>query len=123
MILLVNSSRKLIFNERSATFLLGNLILRLLITMLQKNCSDKAMSVFKELKSTLWKYIDRTWYDELMHDKEVELLDLVKLGCVSSSGIITCDDGYDVPDTQRAYVIIQDKVFFYHHHFNSVYNL
>ena len=58
------------------------------------------------MKSTQWKDIDKTWYDELICDKEVELLDLVKLGCVSSSGIITRDDGYDVPDTQRAYVII-----------------
>ena len=50
--------------------------------------------------------IDKTWYDELIYDKEVELLDLVKLGCVSGSGIITHEEGYDVPDTQRAYVII-----------------
>ena len=70
--------------------------------MLQKNCSDKAISVFKELKSTPWKDIDKTWYNELMHNKEVELLDLVKLGCVSSSEIIAQDEGYDVPDTQRA---------------------
>ena len=72
--------------------------------MLKKNCSEKAISVLEELKSIPWKDIGKAWYNELIQDKQVALLDLVKLGSVSCSGLTTYK-GYGVPDTQRAYVI------------------
>ena len=50
-----------------------------------RNCSEKAISVIEELKSIPWKDIDKAWYNELIQDKQVDLLDLVKLGSVSCS--------------------------------------
>ena len=94
------------FYGKKCYFLVKKSYFKAIDNYVTKNCSDKSISVFKNLKSTQWKDIDKTWYDELIYDKEVELLDLVKLGCVSGSRIITCDEGYDVPDTQRAHVMI-----------------
>ena len=70
------------FYGKNCYFLVKKSYFKAIDNYVTKNCSDKAISVFKDLKSTQWKYIDKTWYDELIYDKEVELLDLVKLGCV-----------------------------------------
>ena len=94
------------FYGKKCYFLVQKFYLKAIDNYVTKNCGNKAISVCKELKSTSWKDIDKTGYDELIHDKEVELLDLVKLGCVSSSEIITHYESYDAPDTQHAYVII-----------------
>ena len=93
------------FYGKKCYFLVKKSYFKAIDNYVTKNCSDKTISVFKELKSSPWKDIYKTWYNELIYSKEVELLDLVKLGCVSASGIITHDEGYGVPDTQRAYVI------------------
>ena len=70
-----------------------------------KNCNDKARSSFKELKALQWKDIDETW----INDKEVDPFDhIIKFANKSStttSDAITHDESYDVPDTQRAYVL------------------
>ena len=71
----------------------------------KKNCTDVAISVLEDLKSTPWEDIDGRWYNELIHDKEVELLDLIKLENMYFTGSCTYKNGYDVPNTQRAYVL------------------
>ena len=71
----------------------------------KNNCSDVAISILEDLKSAPWEDIDGRWYNELMHDKEVEILDFMKLENMYFTGTYTYKNGYDVPDTQSAYVL------------------
>ena len=63
------------------------------------------ISVLEDLKSAPWEDIDGRWYTELIHDKEVDLLHLIKLENMYFTRSCIYENGYDVPNTQRAYVV------------------
>ena len=63
------------------------------------------ISILEDLKSAPWVDIDGRWYNELKHDNEVEILDFMRLEDMYFIASHAYKNGYDVPDTQRAYVL------------------
>ena len=63
--------------------------------------NNKAKSLYKDMKTSPWKDVDEKWFNELIFNKEEDLLHIiVKSASISSnSNTIIYDGSQDVPDT------------------------